>query len=151
MSLHGVYKYECDGEIIYIGKTDGFLGNRINAHAIDKKFAPYIKKSVVFFHETKTSAEADFLETALINQHRPVLNVAKKNDMAADVQVKVDWVPWVSCAKPRGKQEVDESDKIKGYSFTLHESTVNKLREAARLRDITASKLLDTILSEVFS
>lgn len=149
--MHGVYKYECDGEIIYIGKTSGYLGNRINAHATEDKFAPYIKKAVVFFHETKSGAEADFLETALINQYQPVLNVAKKCVTVIGVQVKVDWVPWTSSAKPKGKQDVSDIDKIKGYSFTLHESTVNKLREAARIKDVTASKLLDNILSEIFA
>lgn len=44
-----------------------------------------------------------------------------------------------------------ETDKpvIKGFSFTLREDNVKKLRAIAKSRGVSASKMLDHILSEV--
>lgn len=44
-----------------------------------------------------------------------------------------------------------ETDKpaIKGFSFTLREDNVKKLRALAKSRGVSASKMLDHILSEV--
>ena len=44
-----------------------------------------------------------------------------------------------------------ETDKpvIKGFSFTLREDNVKKLRTLAKSRGVSASKMLDHILSEV--
>lgn len=44
-----------------------------------------------------------------------------------------------------------ETDKpvIKGFSFTLREDNVKKLRVLAKSRGVSASKMLDHILSEV--
>ena len=44
-----------------------------------------------------------------------------------------------------------ETDKpvIKGFSFTLQEDNVKKLRALAKSRGVSASKMLDHILSEV--
>lgn len=44
-----------------------------------------------------------------------------------------------------------ETDKpvIKGYSFTLREDNVKKLRTLAKSQGVSASKMLDHILSEV--
>jgi hypothetical protein len=44
-----------------------------------------------------------------------------------------------------------ETDKpvIKGFSFTLREDNVKKLRMLANSRGVSASKMLDHILSEV--
>lgn len=39
--------------------------------------------------------------------------------------------------------------EIKGFSFTLKVDTVEKLRAVAKSQDISASKLLEHILSEV--
>lgn len=44
-----------------------------------------------------------------------------------------------------------DTDKpaIKGFSFTLREDNVKKLRALAKSRGVSASKMLDHILSEV--
>lgn len=44
-----------------------------------------------------------------------------------------------------------ETDKpvIKGFSFTLREDNVKKLRALAKSRGVSASKMLDHILSEI--
>lgn len=44
-----------------------------------------------------------------------------------------------------------ETDKpvIKGFSFTLREDNVKKLRQLAKINNVSASKMLDHILSEV--
>ena len=38
MKQHGLYKYVCDGEIIYIGKSNSNIDNRIAAHKSECKF-----------------------------------------------------------------------------------------------------------------
>lgn len=42
-----------------------------------------------------------------------------------------------------------EKPVIKGFSFTLREDNVKKLRSLAKSRGVSASKMLDHILSEV--
>lgn len=45
-----------------------------------------------------------------------------------------------------------ETDKpvIKGFSFTLREDNVKMLRKLAKSRGVSASKMLDHLMSEVF-
>lgn len=38
---HYVYKYVHEGEIIYIGKCDAILKNRIYQHRLEDKFKPF--------------------------------------------------------------------------------------------------------------
>ncbi len=72
---HGLYKYICDGEIIYIGKSNSNVYGRISAHKNEAKFKPYISKGVqIYTCELPNSTETDILERALINQYKPVLN-----------------------------------------------------------------------------
>ncbi len=75
MRQHGLYKYVCDGEIIYIGKSNANIYNRIKDHTRETKFKPYLQKGVeIYTCLLPNSAETDILEKALINQYKPVLN-----------------------------------------------------------------------------
>lgn len=40
-----VYRYISDGEIIYIGKTNSSLSDRVYCHSRERKFSPYLKKN----------------------------------------------------------------------------------------------------------
>ena len=144
--MHGIYKYECDGQVIYIGKTDNSFENRIYNHSREEKFAPYIDKATISIYETRDENEADFLETALINQYRPILNAAKRLVTSVDVSVNVQWVPWNGGWKQ--KRRPDEHRAIKNYSFTLNADNVGKLKDLAKSRGVSTSKLVDQILSE---
>jgi hypothetical protein len=144
--MHGVYKYEYEGKVIYIGKTDNSFENRIYNHSREDKFAPYIDKATISVYETRDKVETDFLETVLINQYRPALNAAKHKVTSVDVCANVQWVPWSGGWKQ--KRRPDENRTIKGYSFTLREDNMKKMREVANDRGVSVSKLIDHLLEE---
>lgn len=72
---HYVYKYVLDGEIIYIGKNNTNLIDRINQHTIEKKFQENAD-AVVYYAELKNSVESGTMELLLINKYKPKLNIA---------------------------------------------------------------------------
>lgn len=78
-----VYKYVYDGEIVYIGKNDTNLKNRIKQHEKEEKFQPYLS-SVIYFIELANKAESKAIETFLINKYKPSLNVADKYESISD-------------------------------------------------------------------
>lgn len=72
---HGLYKYVCGGEIIYIGKSNSNIRNRIAAHKKESKFKPYLAKGCeIYICEFANSTETDIAERVLINQYKPILN-----------------------------------------------------------------------------
>lgn len=92
--MHGVYKYEYDGKVIYIGKTNADFSARIACHKKEESFLPYLPEAKIFIYETKSACETDFLETLLINQYKPELNTSKKDLTDVDVCAELDWEPW---------------------------------------------------------
>ncbi len=74
MKQHGLYKYVCNGEIIYIGKSNSNIDNRIAAHKSERKFKPYLQKAEVYVCNLPNSTETDILEKVLINHYKPILN-----------------------------------------------------------------------------
>lgn len=144
--MHGVYKYEYAGKVVYIGKTDNSFENRIYNHSREGKFAPYIEEATISVYETRDKGEADFLETVLISQHKPILNEAKHKVTDVDVRANIRWSPWNGGWKQ--KRRPDEHRPIKGYSFTLTVDTVNKLKALAKSRGVSTSKMVDAILDE---
>ena len=145
--MHGVYKYEHNGKVIYVGKTSSSFESRFYTHSKDEKFKPYLETATAFIYETKDGYEADFLETALINQHKPALNSAKSAVTNADIRVDVQWVKWENGW--RQKRSSGEHRSIKSYSFTLREDTAEKLKVFAKENGVSASKMADHILSQV--
>ena len=147
--MHGVYKYEADGEVIYIGKTDSDFASRIVCHRREAAFAPYREKAKVFVRETKDASEADFLETLLINQFKPILNKKKKDVTDVQVSANLEWVSWDDyCVRLRVK-----SEKIKKSSTTLYLSDdvwaeLEKRSKKARFR--SRSEYLDELLMKLF-
>ena len=147
--MHGIYKYEHDEKVIYIGKTDNSFESRIYAHSRDKKFAPYLEKASISVHETRDAAEADFLETVLIAQHRPILNAAKKLVTNASVYANIEWIPWNGGWKQ--KRTPDEHRTIKGFSFTLNVENAKKLKDLANSKNVSSSKMLDKLMEDFFA
>ena len=147
--MHGIYKYEHDEKVIYIGKTDNSFESRIYAHSRDKKFAPYLEKASISVHETRDAAEADFLETVLIAQHRPILNAAKKLVTDASVYANIEWIPWNGGWKQ--KRTPDEHRTIKGFSFTLNVENAKKLKALANSKNVSSSKMLDQLMEDFFA
>lgn len=90
-----VYKYVCNGEIIYIGKSDYSLINRLNCHKSEEKFLPYLKKTEIYYAELPNPAMATIFETYLINKYKPKLNESMKykDEMSIDIP-EPKWETW---------------------------------------------------------
>lgn len=80
MSNCCVYKYVYNNEVVYVGKSDHSLKNRLNSHKKEDKFKPYLSKSDIYYAWVKNPAMTIILETYLINKYKPKLNVSMKYD-----------------------------------------------------------------------
>ncbi|MBE6869565.1 MAG: hypothetical protein E7494_12550 [Ruminococcus albus] len=85
--MFGIYKYVYNSEIIYIGKSDSSILNRVNAHANEEKFKPYLEEAVVYYTECKNQAHTHILETFLINKYKPILNASMKYEEDLDLDI----------------------------------------------------------------
>lgn len=74
----GVYQYVYKGEVIYIGKSDSSINNRIKAHAQEAKFQPFLNECEIYYSELSNPAFTTIYETYLINKYKPRLNVMMK-------------------------------------------------------------------------
>ena len=82
---HYVYKYVFNGEIIYIGKCDSDLDQRLAQHGkpgdnIEKKYWDDINASDIYYCTLANATMSDVVESELINRHKPKCNTAKKSD-----------------------------------------------------------------------
>lgn len=130
--MHGVYKYEVNGEVIYVGKTDRDFAARIAVHSRDAAFAPYLPNAKIYVRETMDAPEADFLETLLINQYRPVLNKAKKMVTDAEVSVNLDWSLW--------EKEIKRRPRIPGVPKKTRRIQILTYSDLAKWVDSRAKK-----------
>ena len=80
-----VYKYVLDNQIIYIGKNDTNLQDRIIQHQREEKFKPYMEADI-YYIELKNKAETSGLEKLLINKYKPILNIVDKYKTTSDIQ-----------------------------------------------------------------
>lgn len=76
MSECAIYRYVYNDRVIYVGKTDHNLENRIKCHEKEEKFQPYLKKSKIEYFRVNNPAETTFWETYLINKYHGILNDA---------------------------------------------------------------------------
>ncbi len=78
MKGHGLYKYVCNGEVIYIGKSNYNIGKRIAHHRTEVRFKPYLSDDdlQIFTCNLPNKTETDLVEKALINQYKPILNIS---------------------------------------------------------------------------
>ncbi len=74
MKQHGLYKYVCNNQIIYIGKSNANIRSRIDNHKREPKFQPYLKNAKIYVCDLPNSTETDILEKVLINHYKPILN-----------------------------------------------------------------------------
>lgn len=110
---HYVYKYVKDGEIIYIGKNDTDLHSRIKAHSFEEKFHPYLDADV-YYCVLANATMSDVVESALINEYKPKLNVAKKSQWSGLDLPKLHWTKYIF-GKPvqvKKKQTRKQNKKI---------------------------------------
>lgn len=90
-----VYKYVYDDQIIYIGKTNVSLNQRIYGHSKEDKFQDYLDKAKVYYAELKNNTETSFVELYLINKYKPILNVASVLDGNSNIFMEEpEWQSW---------------------------------------------------------
>lgn len=78
---HYVYKYVCDGEIIYIGKTNRSLTRRLSEHGTIGDNIPEtawndLKRSTIYFSRLPSRKMCDIYEIELIRRYKPKYNKA---------------------------------------------------------------------------
>lgn len=88
-----IYKYVYNNDIIYIGKSDSSIINRINCHSREEKFQPYLNSCKIFYFECKNNAETTIMECYLINKYKPILNVSMK--YSDDLSINITEPKWL--------------------------------------------------------
>lgn len=105
----GVYKYVYNGEIIYVGKSDTNILNRIKNHAQETKFAPFLNECEIYYALFKNIAHTSIYETYLINKYRPILNSAMKYD--DEIPFDISEPDWIKYDGGGILSEIDEDSK----------------------------------------
>lgn len=141
--MHGVYKYEANGEVIYVGKTDSNFEARFACHKRESSFAPYLSSAKIFVCEMKDAREADFMETLLISQHKPKLNKSKKSVTDCEVYAVLDWALWSPVAHKKKRSEK------RSCTLYLSDDNMKKLSAAAKKAGLSKSEFIDHLLSEL--
>lgn len=84
-----------NGEVIYVGKTDASLKQRIDAHEKEDKFAPFLGLCQIEYVELANSVETDIVEKFLINKWKPLLNEKDKTEGLSSVSMCLpNWLPY---------------------------------------------------------
>ena len=88
-----VYKYEHpDYPWLYVGKSDVNLKGRIDNHKKENKFKPYLNDATIYYIELSNKAQSKFIETYLIDKHKPLLNVADKYEESSCFEMNMpEW------------------------------------------------------------
>lgn len=101
-----IYRYidKNTNEILYVGKTDSSLENRINQHRSEEKFKN-INANVEYI-ELKNNMETRFLEFYFINKWKPVLNRNDKYEYELKYTIDDDfeWKNYVPEEKEKPKR-----------------------------------------------
>lgn len=100
---HYVYKYVFNGEIIYIGKCDSDLDQRLGQHGkfgdnIDKKYWDDINASDIYYCTLANATMSDVVESELINRYKPKCNTAKISNWDG---LKLPEPKWKKYNKPK--------------------------------------------------
>ena len=121
---HYVYKYvDKTGEIVYIGKNDTNLINRIAAHNSDEWNDGTLAISYI---EVMSGWESDALETLLISKYRPRYNKSKMADTIVQF-VEPEWVPIQRLSKTgmTSKRKEAEAEKLKKQIVEKYKQLTN--------------------------
>lgn len=129
---HYVYKYVKAGEIVYIGKNDTNLADRIYQHKLEEKFIPYADADV-YYIELANAIMSDVVESELIRRYKPKLNKAKMSDWSGIPFTEPDWKLFKERKrnterKRIGKIESNEGfyRKLKKFATSFDELSIKK-------------------------
>lgn len=108
---HFVYKYLWNNRAVYIGKVDSDLYRRVEEHAREEKFQPYLDTAEIFCIPLANQTETTFLELYLINKYKPILNVAVKYEGISNIHVQeLDWIPYAKYLET--KRRTSDANKL---------------------------------------
>lgn len=128
--MYGLYKYVYNGEVVYIGKSDSSIDKRIDAHAKESKFKPYLDDAVIYYALCKNPAHTTILETYLINKYKPCLNVSMKYE--DDLEIEISEPKWKLWKANTVNNHINKNKKLpKPHGQTWIK---NQLREISELR-----------------
>lgn len=111
--MYCIYRYidKDTKKILYVGKTDSSLENRINQHQTETKFKDI--DAEIEYVELKNNMETRFYEFYFINKWKPVLNIADKYeyDLDCEISSEFEWKKYVS--ERNNKSSLSKEEKIK--------------------------------------
>lgn len=144
-----IYKYLQDNNnIIYIGKTKRPIIERVYEHSKEDKFSPYLLNTKIFYTICKNEKEMDLLETALINQFHPCLNIANNNiNLNISVNTDLIWEEYVEQLANNNNNKINLKLKqflikhfdVENYLSIPAEERVNWFNNLSELRLIYCS------------
>lgn len=144
ISQYCIYRYidKKTKEILYVGKTDTSLENRINQHQSETKFKNI--DAEVEYIELKNNMETRFYEFYFINKWKPVLNTADKyeDELDCDIIHNFEWKLYVPEVKEKKiKMRISWQEELlkekqkyieEGSYFDLKHITLNNLSNEAK-------------------
>ena len=138
---HYVYRYVLNNtqEIIYVGKTDASLKQRIDAHEVEPKFQPYLGRWRVEFIELANSVETDIVEKFLINSLKPLIN--EKDCVSGITNMCINLPEWHPYSEYEAKMQRNRKE--------VNRAQVAKLCEV--LKDIVQIDGNKIILPDIFT
>ena len=144
-----MYKVEYDNKIIYIGKTDSNLNNRIKQHIRNKKFDNY-KNYKVYCHKYSNNFETKYMEELLINKYQPILNIVGNNGINANIEFEEpNWITYEEylnlCKENKERQKnINKSLKVELCNANIEEALKilgNNIKRARLRRNISSAEL----------
>ena len=157
---HYVYKYVFNGEIIYIGKCDSDLDQRLGQHGksgdnIDKKYWDDINASDIYYCTLANATMSDVVESELINSHKPKCNTAKMSDWDGLKLPEPNWKKYYKPEKvPFVKKEKDltkiSDKKLKALIWEAFQCkiAVDYLYPVVKSKTITRKELKHPFLNK---
>ena len=149
---HYVYKYVLQDEIIYIGKNDTNLHNRIASHGkpgdnIDQEGWSDINRADVYYIKLANSVMSDVVEKELIRRYKPKYNKAAiKTEWIGIPFAEPEWTKYVPPLKPQHQKQNKrkEQSQIKNVSSYEGSRIIQELEH-----NIATEPLLRELLSKI--
>lgn len=138
---HYVYKYVLDGQVIYIGKCDKNLSQRLYAHGrkgdnISERWHKEINDSDIYYIECANAIMSDVVESELIRRYKPKCNKAKMSDWSGIPFSEPSWIKFerpVEWSRKRVKKTKTKRI-LKDYYDSNCESRQNLLYVIGKLK-----------------
>lgn len=141
MKEHGLYKYVYNEQIIYIGKSNSNIKNRINGHKRESKFRPYLDKAEIYVCKLPNSTETDLMEKALINRYKPILNV-EFNRLGFSSLISVQEPKWEKYCDWLNSKQIEAEKKAKEYK-KIADNAIKILKTSNRVQRFLCKKIED--------